>query len=71
MKRRLIYVRETQNCRDKKTLIFFFVFHVLIGKFGKQSLRFRGTKTFFFGITGFLYQNENPVHHMILWSVLP
>jgi hypothetical protein len=34
------------------TLIFFFAFPVLSGKFGKQSLRFRATKTFFFGITG-------------------
>jgi len=49
-----------KNCRDKKTSIFFFAFSGLSGKFGKQSLRFRGTKTFFFGITGFWYQNENP-----------
>jgi hypothetical protein len=37
----------------------------LSGKLGKQSLRFRAAKTFFFGITLFLYQNENPVHQMV------
>ena len=37
---------------------------VSIGKFGKQSLRFRAAKTFFFGITVFLYQNKNPVAHL-------
>jgi hypothetical protein len=46
-------IREAQNCRDKKTLIFFFAFPGVSGKFGKQSLRFRAAKTFFFGITGF------------------
>jgi hypothetical protein len=45
--------RETQNCHDKKSLIFFFSFPVLSGKFGQQSLRFRATKTFFCDITGF------------------
>ena len=53
---------------DKKTLIFFFAFPVLSGKFGKQSLRFRAAKTFFFGITVFLYQNQNPVLHMEDWK---
>jgi hypothetical protein len=47
----------------------FFFFLVLSGKLGKQSLRFRTTKTFFFGITFFLYQNENPVDHMIHGNV--
>jgi hypothetical protein len=42
-------------------VIFFFAFPVSSGKFGKQSLRFRAAKTFFFGITVFLYQNKNPV----------
>ena len=37
----------------KKLLIFFFAFPGLSGKFGKQSLRFRAAKTFFFGITAF------------------
>jgi hypothetical protein len=32
----------------------------LSGKLGRQSLRFRAAKTFFFGITFFLYQNGNP-----------
>jgi hypothetical protein len=59
--------REAQNCRDKKTLIFFFAFPVLSGKFGNQSLRFRVAKTFFFGITIFLYQNKNPVAHLSHW----
>jgi hypothetical protein len=36
----------------------------LSGKLGKQSLRFRAAKTFFFGITIFLYQNKNPVAHL-------
>jgi hypothetical protein len=36
-----------------KTLIFFFAFLLLSGKLGKQSLRFRASKTFFFGITVF------------------
>jgi hypothetical protein len=39
----------------------------LSGKFGKQSLRFRAAKTFFFGITIFLYQNKNPVAHLSHW----
>jgi len=39
----------------KKLLIFFFAFPVLSGKFGKQSLRFRTTKTFFFGINYWLF----------------
>jgi hypothetical protein len=56
--------RKSQNCRDKKTVIFFFVFPVSSGKFGKQSLRFRAAKTFFFGITVFLYQNKNLVAQM-------
>jgi len=34
--------------------------------YGKQSLRFRGTIYFFFGITVFLYQNKNPVAHLVL-----
>jgi hypothetical protein len=37
----------------------------LRGKLGKQSLRVRAAITFFFGITVFVYQNENPVDHMI------
>ena len=49
----------TKLC-DKKTGIFFFDFPLLSGKFGKQSLRFRGTKTFFFGITGFLVPMKTP-----------
>jgi hypothetical protein len=53
------------KCHDKKTLIFFFAFPVLSGKVGKQSLRFRAAKTFFFGITSFLYQNQNPVNQMV------
>jgi hypothetical protein len=64
---RQVYFREAQNCRDKKTLIFFLAFAVLSGKFGNQSLRFRPAKTFFFNITIFLYQNKNPVAHMIHW----
>ena len=60
----MAYFREAQNCRDKKTLIFFFAFPLLSGKLGKQSLRFRAAITFFFGITFFLYQNEN-LDHMI------
>jgi hypothetical protein len=55
---------EAQNCLDKKTLIFFFALPVSSGKFGKQFLRFRAAKTFFFGITVFLYQNKNPVAHL-------
>jgi hypothetical protein len=30
-----------------------------------QSLRFRAAITFFFGITAFLYQNQNPVDQMV------
>jgi len=56
--------REAQNCRDKKLLIFFFAFPVSSGKFGKQSSRVRAAKTFFFGITVFLYQIENPQTHL-------
>jgi hypothetical protein len=48
-----------QSRRDKKTLIFFFAFPGSSGKFGKQSLRVRAGKTFFFGITVFLYQGDN------------
>ncbi len=48
-------------------MIFFFCFPVSSGKFGKQSLRFRAAKTFFFGITIFLYQNKNPVAHLSHW----
>ena len=51
--------REAQNCRDKKTLIFFFAFLVFSGKLGKQSLRLRAAIGFFFGITAILYQNQN------------
>jgi hypothetical protein len=58
-------LREAQNCLDKKTLIFFFYFLVLSGKFGKQSLRFCAAITFVFGITVFLYQNKIPVDHML------
>jgi hypothetical protein len=47
-------------------LIFFFAFPGSRGKFGKQSLRFRAAKTFFFGITAFLYQNKNPEAHLSL-----
>jgi hypothetical protein len=46
--------RETQSCRDKKLGFSVFCFLVLSGKLGKQSLRFRAAKTFFFGITVFL-----------------
>jgi hypothetical protein len=35
----------------QKNFDFLFAFPVLSGKFGKQSLRFRAAKTFFFGIT--------------------
>jgi hypothetical protein len=59
--------REAQNCRDKKTLIFFFSFPLSSGKFGKQFLRFRAAKTFFFGITAFLYQNKIPLLHLEHW----
>jgi hypothetical protein len=52
----------------KKTVIFFFAFPLSSGKFGKQSLRFRAAKTFFFGITVFLYQNKNPADHLICWK---
>ena len=38
-------------------MIFFFAFLVLSGKLGKQSLRFRTTMTFFFGITDLLMRN--------------
>jgi len=48
-----VFFREDQNCRDEKTLIFFFVFPVLSGKFGNHPLKFLKTKTFFFGITVF------------------
>jgi hypothetical protein len=57
---------KAQKRRDKKTLIFFFAFHALSGKLG--NLRFRAAKTFFFDHTFFLYQDENPVHHMIHWK---
>jgi hypothetical protein len=40
----------------------------LSGKLGKQSLRFRAAKTFFFGITFFLYQNGNPADDIICWK---
>jgi hypothetical protein len=36
------------NCRDKKTLIFFFAFPVLSGKFGKQPSRSPAAIYFFF-----------------------
>jgi hypothetical protein len=39
----------------------------LSGKLGQQSSRFRTAKTFFFGITVFLYKNENPGDHVIHW----
>jgi hypothetical protein len=48
----------------KKLWFSFFAFPVLSGKFGKQSLRVRAAKTFFFGITVFLYQNKNPEAHL-------
>jgi hypothetical protein len=48
-------------------LIFFRAFPPLSGKFGKESLRFRVGKTFFFVITIFLYQNKNPVAHLSHW----
>ena len=51
----------------KKLLIFFFSFLLLSGELGKQSLRFRAAITFFFGITLFLYQDQNPVDHMSHW----
>ncbi len=38
------------------------------GKIGKQTLRFRTRKTFFFVIKLFLYQNGNPVDHIICWK---
>jgi hypothetical protein len=57
-------VRVEQNGHDKKTLIFFFVFPVSSRKFGKQYLRVRGAKSFFFDNTAFLYQNKNPVSHL-------
>jgi hypothetical protein len=57
--------REAQNCRDKKTLIFFFAFLLLSGKLGKQSLRIRAAKSFIFGITVFLYHYKNPMDHMM------
>ncbi len=56
--------RETQNCHDKKSLIFFFSFPISSGKYGKESLRVREGKTFFFGISVFLYQNRNPDAHL-------
>jgi hypothetical protein len=49
----------------KKLLIFFLSFLLLSSKLGKQSLRFRAAKTFFFGITAFLCQNKNPADHFI------
>jgi hypothetical protein len=63
----VVLFREAQNCRDKKTWIFFIVFLFLCGKLGKQSLRFRPVITFFFGITAFLYQDKNPWYHMMHW----
>ena len=70
----LTLIREEQNCRDKKTLIFFFAFPVLSSKFGNQSLRFRAAKTFSCGITFVfvpdqksLYQIKNPVAHLSHW----
>jgi hypothetical protein len=58
------FFRETQNCRDKKLLIFFFAFPVSSGKVGEQSSMVRAAKTFFFGITIFLYQIKNPQTHL-------
>jgi hypothetical protein len=49
-------------------LIFFFALPVSSGKFGKQFLRFRAAKPFFFGITVFLYQNKNPVAPLDHWK---
>jgi hypothetical protein len=51
----------------EKNFDSFFGYLVLSGNLGKQSLRFRAAKTFFFGITFFLYQNENPVLHLEHW----
>jgi hypothetical protein len=59
------------NLSHKKTSIFFFAFLVLSDKLGKPSLRFRTALiTFFFYITVFLYQDKNPVDHMIHWRQL-
>ncbi len=51
-------------------MIFFFAFPVSSGKLGKQSLRFRAAKTFFFDIPVFLYQNEIPAGHGPLETIL-
>ena len=65
MSKTLPVLREAQNCRDKKTLMLFFAFPVLSGKFGKQSLRSLAAIYFLFGITAFLYQSNIPVDHAI------
>ena len=43
-----------------KTLIFFFDFPGVSGKFGKQSLSSVQQKLSFLSLLAFLYQNENP-----------
>jgi hypothetical protein len=54
-----------QIVRNKRTLIFFFPFLVLSGKFGKQFFRFCVSITFILDITVFVDQNKNAVDHMI------
>ena len=57
------YFREAQNCRDKKNWFSFLLFTVWMVNF-VQSSRFRAAINFFFGITAFWYQNQNPGDQM-------
>jgi len=47
--------------------MFFLLCIDLSGKLGSNLLRLRAAITFFFGISAFLYQNQNPMHQMEHW----
>ena len=57
--------RESQNCSDKKTLIFFFTFPGLSGKFGNNLEGSVQQIVSFLVLLAFLYQNENP---SLIWA---
>jgi hypothetical protein len=63
-------LRESQNCHDNKTLIFFFAFPVLSGKFGQQSWRFRATKLSFLVLIFFVTRTKSIVSFEPLGTIL-
>jgi hypothetical protein len=56
----IIHFREAQNCRDKKTLNFFFAFPISSGKYGKESLRVRAAKLSFLALLSFCTRTKIP-----------